>query len=155
MAMRDGMRTVRALAEEAPGARVLALAVSESDEEVVACVEAGAAGCLTREASLEEAVSAVEGTARGEAPCSPRMTAAVFKRVQALSAGRLDLEDQLTARERQIVALIDEGLSNKEIAQSLCIETCTVKNHVHSILEKLHVARRGEAAAAVRHGIAR
>ena len=56
----------------------------------------------------------------------------------------------LTRRERQIVGLIDQGLSNKEIASRLCIELPTVKNHVHNILEKLHVRRRGEAVARIR-----
>jgi two-component system, NarL family, nitrate/nitrite response regulator NarL len=155
MVMRDdAMRTVGTLAREVPEARILALAVPEAEEEVIACVEAGAAGCVTRGASLEEVVSAVEGIARGEAPCSPLMTAAIFKRIRELAVGRPEgLEERLTPREQEILSLIDEGLSNKQIAQSLCIETATVKNHVHSILEKLHVTRRGEAAAAVRHRI--
>jgi DNA-binding NarL/FixJ family response regulator len=154
MSMRGKVQTVSALAQEVPDARILALAMSDAEEEVIACVEAGAAGCVTREASLEQVVSAVESIARGEALCPQQMTAAIFKRVRELAAGRPeDLEERLTPREREILGLIDEGHSNKQIAQSLCIETATVKNHVHSILEKLHVTRRGEAAAAVRHRI--
>ena len=153
MVMRDGVRTVSTLALEVPKAKILAVAVPEAEEEVIACVEAGAAGCVTREAPLEDVISALGSLARGEAPCSPLMAAAIFKRVQELAAGRPeDLEERLTPREREILGLIDEGLSNKQIAESLCIEIATVKNHVHSILEKLHVTRRGEAAAAVRHG---
>jgi two-component system, NarL family, nitrate/nitrite response regulator NarL len=154
MVMRDGVRSVSALAQKAPEARILALAVPEVEEAVIACVEAGAAGCLTPEASPEQVVAAVTGIARGEAPCSPLMTAALFKQVQALAASRPDgLEDRLTPREKEILGLIEEGLSNKQIAESLYIEIATVKNHVHSILEKLHVTRRGEAAAAARHGV--
>jgi two-component system nitrate/nitrite response regulator NarL len=153
MVMRDGVRTVSALALEAPEVKILALAVPEAEQEVIACVEAGAAGCVTREAPLEAVISALESLARGEAPCSPLMAAAIFKRVRELAAGRPEgLEERLTPREREILELVDEGLSNKQIAESLCIEIATVKNHVHSILEKLHVTRRGEAAAAVRHG---
>jgi DNA-binding NarL/FixJ family response regulator len=63
-----------------------------------------------------------------------------------------DLVARLTPREAQIVGLIDKGLSNKQIAGRLSIEPATVKNHVHNILEKLDVTRRGEAAAALRHG---
>jgi two-component system, NarL family, nitrate/nitrite response regulator NarL len=154
MAISDGVRAVRAFAREMPAAKILAVGVPEAEEEVIACVEAGATGCVTREAPIEEVVSALEAMARGEAPCSPLMTAAVFKRVQELAAGRPEgLEERLTPREREILALIEEGLSNKQIAEALYIEIATVKNHVHSILEKLHVTRRGEAAAAVRHGI--
>jgi two-component system nitrate/nitrite response regulator NarL len=149
MVMPDAMRTVRALAQDVPEARILALAVPETEKEMIACVEAGATGCMMREASLEQVVSAVEGIARGESPCSPRMAAVVFERVRAVAPG--GTEARLTPREEEIVGLIDEGLSNKQIAERLCIETPTVKNHIHSILEKLHVARRGEAAAAVRH----
>jgi len=154
MLMHDGLATVRALARGVAEAKVLALAVGEREEDVVACVEAGAAGCVTRDASCQQVVAAMEAIARGEAPCSPLMTAALFKHVRTLAAGRPEgLEERLTRREQEILGLIDEGLSNKEIAQALCIEIATVKNHVHSILEKLHVARRGEAAAAVRQGI--
>ena len=90
---------------------------------------------------------------RGEAACSPRVAAALLRRVadRGARARRLDGEfAPLTSRERQIVALIDEGLSNKEIAARLCIELSTVKNHVHNLLEKLGARGRGEAAARVR-----
>jgi two-component system nitrate/nitrite response regulator NarL len=151
MVMRNGTPTVRALAEGIPQAGVLALAVPESENEVISCVEAGAAGCVPREAPLEEVISAVESIARGEAPCSPRMTVALFKRVRDLAAGRSGaLDARLTRREREILDLVGQGLSNKQIAATLTIQPATVKNHVHRILEKLKVTRRGEAAAAFR-----
>ena len=148
----DTVATVQQLVAEVPSSRVLVL-VGEVEAEVIAGVEAGAAVCVTRDASIDELISAIEGVIRGEPPCEPWMTAALFKRLRSLAAGKLaaGLEEPLTPREREIVALIDEGLSNKQISQRLCIEPATVKNHVHNILEKLHVARRGEAAAAVRH----
>ena len=150
MPMPNGSRTIQALARELPEAKILALV--SGDAELVASVEAGADGCVTRESSLEQVASAVERVAHGEAICDPEMTAALFKRLRSLAAGRPDdLGVPLTPREQEIVALIDEGFSNKQIAQRLCIEPATVKNHVHNILEKLHVARRGEAAAVVRH----
>jgi two-component system, NarL family, nitrate/nitrite response regulator NarL len=156
MVMRNGTPTVRALAEGIPQAGVLALAVPESENEVIACVEAGAAGCVPREAPLEEVISAVESIARGEAPCSPRMTVALLKRVRERAAVPPDgPEARLTAREREVLGLVEQGLSNKQIALSLNIETATVKNHVHRILEKLKVTRRGEAAAAFRRGTGR
>jgi DNA-binding NarL/FixJ family response regulator len=89
---------------------------------------------------------------RGEFLCSPGTAATLLRRVAALAAERHTADNgaRLTPREQQVVRLIDEGLSNKEIARRLSIEVRTVKNHVHSILEKLQVRRRGEAAARMR-----
>src|SRR5256886_10308318 len=83
-----------------------------------------------------------------------RSAGALLRRIAALATdGRSDrVQAHLTSREREIMGLIDEGLSNKEIAKRLRIEVATVKNHVHNILEKLQVHRRGEAAARVRGG---
>jgi DNA-binding NarL/FixJ family response regulator len=80
------------------------------------------------------------------------MAAALFRRLATLAAGRAPAAgaQQLTTREREILRLIDGGLSNKEIAGRLSIEVATVKNHVHNILEKLHVRTRTEAAARLR-----
>jgi DNA-binding NarL/FixJ family response regulator len=147
------LRAVRALVRELPQAGILALGVPEIEERVIACIEAGAIGCLPPEASLEEVCAGVASVSRGEAPCSPRMTAAVFERVRELGVRRAEaLDARLTPREREIAALIDEGLSNRTIAERLSLETATVKNHVHNILEKLGVSSRGEAAAALRSG---
>jgi DNA-binding NarL/FixJ family response regulator len=94
-------------------------------------------------------VATLESATRGEALFSPRMAASLLRRVAALAATQPSPSAQvrLTPRERDIMRLLDEGLSNKEIAQRLGIEVATVKNHVHNILEKLQVHRRGEAAA--------
>jgi DNA-binding NarL/FixJ family response regulator len=80
----------------------------------------------------------------------------MFRRLAALAGSREVVADdaQLTSRERQILKFVDEGLSNKEIAHRLQIGVSTVKNHVHRILEKLHVSRRGEAAARLRRTVA-
>jgi two-component system nitrate/nitrite response regulator NarL len=150
----DGPALVRSLLERAPGARVVALGVREAEDDVLPLAEAGVAGYVTRDGSVEDLLAAVESVAAGETICSPRITATLLRRVALLARDRgaeqPNPERDLTSRERQIVALIDEGLSNKEIATRLRIELATVKNHVHNILEKLHVRRRGEAAAAVR-----
>src|SRR2546425_6302354 len=106
MVMPDGVRTVRALAQDLPEAKILALGVPETEDGVIACVEAGAAGCVTPEASAEQGGEAGEGIAPREAPRSPLMSAAIFKRVRELAAGRPEgLEEQLTPREREILAL--------------------------------------------------
>ena len=151
LAMADWEPAVRAIAART-AARVVVLGVREVEEEVVACAEAGVSGYVTRAASLEELVDVVESVARGESLCSPRISALLLRRVSEV-AGReraAASADRLTPREAQIVGLIDEGLSNKQIAGQLSIELATVKNHVHNILEKLQVDRRGQAAARVR-----
>jgi DNA-binding NarL/FixJ family response regulator len=157
MAMPDSLAVIRAAAEENPELRIIALSVGESDGDVLACVESGIAGYVTRGGSLDDLVQTLESAARGELQCSPRIAAALLKRLAVLAAGRAANPGAtlLTARERQIVSLIDEGLSNKEIARRLGVEVATVKNHVHNVLEKLHVTRRSAAAACVReqHGV--
>jgi DNA-binding NarL/FixJ family response regulator len=142
-------------------ARVLAINVPARERDVIACAEAGVACCLTTEASIDDLVAAIESVSRGEAPCSPWTAAVLTRRVAALARERgpaktapppVPTTARLTSRELQIVELVDQGLSNKEIARQLCIELPTVKNHVHHILEKLGVRRRADAAAMIRRG---
>ena len=102
-------------------------------------------------ASLDELADVLRVAARGEALCSPQMIAALLRRVATL-ARENTATSALTGRELEVMALIDEGLSNKQIARRLSIELPTVKNHVHHILEKLGVQGRYEAAARLRAG---
>ncbi len=148
MAMPESLTVVRVLADAEPAVKVVALAVAESEQDVIACAEAGVAGYVLREGSLGDLLATVESVSRGEAICSPRMTATLLRRLALLAGGRP--QTPLTARELEIVRLVDQGLSNKDIARRLCIEVATVKNHVHNVLEKLQVHRRGEAAARLR-----
>jgi two-component system, NarL family, nitrate/nitrite response regulator NarL len=148
---RPGMLEVlRALAARNGGMRVLALGVGDSDAEVLACAQAGAAAFLPLESGAEELIAAIESMRRDELVCSPHVAALLFRG----QAGRAEQPNgdsgHLTRREQEVLTLIDRGLSNKEIAARLGISLTTVKNHVHRILEKLHVRRRGAAAAAVR-----
>jgi two-component system, NarL family, nitrate/nitrite response regulator NarL len=153
MASLESLSTVRALVEFAEEVKVVAVAVPETAGHVLACAEAGISGYVSREASLGDLVGTIESVATGETVCSPRIVASLFRRVASLAAERAPDSPRatLTAREAEILDLIDQGLSNKEIAGRLFIEVATVKNHVHNILEKLHVHRRAEAAATVRH----
>jgi DNA-binding NarL/FixJ family response regulator len=132
--------------------RVVALGVARRDGDVIACAEAGVAGYVFRDASLEELVVTVETSARGELHCSPEMAATLLRRVANLAARRevAVASHNVTQREREIVDLIDQGLSNKQIAARLCIEVATVKNHIHNVLEKLGARTRAEAAAKMR-----
>lgn len=152
MAMPESLGMVRVILNLAPEVKVVALSVAEIERDVCACAEAGVAGYVPRQASLADLVAVLESAARGEALFSPRMAASLLSRVAALAATQPNGSPQmrLTPREREILRLLDEGLANKEIAQRLGIEVATVKNHVHNILEKFQVHRRGEAAARMR-----
>jgi DNA-binding NarL/FixJ family response regulator len=149
----DSLAVMRRLANEVPESRVVALAVPEDEAAVIACAEAGVAAFLTRDQSVEDLLETLASVARGEARVSPKLAAMLLRRVTALAAerpappGQHSRRARLTRREHQVLRLLDEGLSNKEIAQRLCIELPTVKNHVHRILEKLAVHRRAEAVA--------
>ena len=142
----SGPATVRALVAAAPTAKVVVTGVPEDESGVVDLVEAGIAGYATADQPLGDVVAAVAATADGELQCSPRISAALAMRLTALAAVRRhpDGGDGLTPREREIAALIGDGLSNKQIARRLSIELATVKNHVHNILRKLGVSRRDQ-----------
>jgi DNA-binding NarL/FixJ family response regulator len=150
MAMPGSLELVHEVHDIAPETRVLALTIPEADGAVIACAEAGVAGFVTREATIADLLEAIRSAARGEATMSPRAAAALLRRVGALAADRpasAPPRGELTAREREIVELVALGLSNKAIAARLHVEVATVKNHVHNILDKLQVRRRGEIAA--------
>jgi two-component system nitrate/nitrite response regulator NarL len=143
---------VRDLARLAPDAKVVAYGVVDEERQALRCAEAGVAAFVTGEATGEQLVAAILGVGRGEFSCSPRISALLIERVRTLAQGAAPAtpHTRLTPRERAIASLVAEGLSNKEIAARLGIELCTVKNHVHHILEKLQVTRRTQAAARVR-----
>jgi len=143
---------VREIATLAPATRVVALGIPEVDGDVIACAEAGIAGYVSRDASLEDLIAAIQRAGRGELLCSPKVAGSMLRHIAFLSAGRKGVfaTDSLTGREREILRLIDQGCSNKDIARRLGIEVATVKNHVHNLLEKLQVHRRAEAAARLR-----
>jgi DNA-binding NarL/FixJ family response regulator len=140
-----------AISESFPDTKVVALGVANAEGDVIACAEAGVAGYVLREGSVEDLVATVESAARGELRCSPRIAGALMQRLARLAGDRPGLDGaRLTRRELEIVRMIDDGLTNKEIAARLRIEVATVKNHVHNLIEKLGVRRRGEAAAKMR-----
>jgi two-component system nitrate/nitrite response regulator NarL len=149
----DGIAAARSLAAAAP-ARLVALAASDSDVTVIACAEAGVAAFVASEGTLDDVAAAAAAAVRGESACPPRIAAALLRRVAVVGASeRLAGAGEfsvLTPREHQVLVLIDEGLSNKEIAARLCIELSTVKNHVHNLLDKLGARGRAEAAARMR-----
>ena len=151
MDLAEGVEAARTIRSMWPRTTIVALAVRENDEDVVSWVEAGVSGLVSRDATLAELLDGVEAAAKGEAFVSRPAAAALMRRVASV-AGEHKVANGtlLTRREREILRLIGEGLSNKAIASALRIELTTVKNHVHNILEKLRVGSRTAAVAAAR-----
>jgi len=151
-AMPEVLNLSKALNRLIPGVKVIAFAASEVDDDLLVCAEAGIVGFVTPDASIDDLVDAIRKTLRGEILCSARMTGLLFQRLATLSeATQVPSKMRpLTRREYEIAELINKGMSNKEIARLLRIASATVKNHVHNILEKLQVSRRGAVGAILR-----
>lgn len=157
----SGREAVGLIAEEAPDTRVVMLTVSEDAEDLVDCLRAGAAGYLLKNIETDYLVNAIQGAVRGESIISPLMTG---KLVQGLrTQTRVETPPQqveaerekLTPREKEIITLLAKGASNKEMARVLNVAESTVKIHVQSILKKLNLTSRVQAAVyAVEHGLA-
>jgi DNA-binding NarL/FixJ family response regulator len=135
-----------------PGARVVAIELPEAEAYAFACAEAGAIATVRASASVDDLSNVISLAAAGNAVLAPSVVAHLARRVAALTAVRRasSLPSGITRRELQVLQLIEDGLSNKEIATHLSVELQTVKNHVHSILTKLDVQRRAQAGAAFR-----
>ena len=134
-------------------ARVVAFGLHHYDEAaVLRYAEAGMVGYVPCTAGVDELVDTLDAAMRDELVCSPHTAAALMRHIGALARERAPVQalGRLTAREAQILSLVDAGLSNKEIASRLQIRTATVKNNLHNAFEKLGVHGRGEAAARVR-----
>lgn len=132
------------------GVKVLVIDVPDREDDILHCIETGgASGYLVQNASLKELETNLMAITRGETVCSPKIAHLAFCRMSLLArqeAGTgVTNGVSLTRREVEIVRLIEEGLSNKEIAARLHIEISTVKNHVHNILDKLHLRSRYSA----------
>jgi DNA-binding NarL/FixJ family response regulator len=157
IATHDSALLLRAAPGMYPGARMIVLGVSEDDEsQIVACAEAGVAGYHMRTDSLDDLLVTVRQVAAGETSCSPSLASMLLRRLTALASQRQPVAKELalTGREAQILQMLELGLSNHDIAVQLSIAVHTVKNHVHSLLKKLGVGTRAEAAAlsrAIRH----
>ena len=156
--MFDAARTVADIKARTPGVQVVAITLGETEAEVVALAEAGVAGYVLADGSLDDLLVAVESAARGELYCPPRVAFTLLRRVGALAA-QIKAEERtegplsaLTQREWEILHLVDQGMSNKEIARHQGIELATAKNHVHNILTKLHVHKRINASTWYRQG---
>jgi len=147
------LELTKAITEMAPSAKVLALGLTEEKKRVLRYVEAGATGYVLKDDSLDDLIENVRAAVDDKVFVSPEIAAAMMERLSDLAQMFSDIENSvtddagLTSRELEVLELIGEGLTNQEISEQLVIEVGTVKNHVHSILDKLNVGSRGEAAA--------
>jgi DNA-binding NarL/FixJ family response regulator len=135
------------------GVGVVALGIAVPDADVVALAEAGVSAYLTQDQSLDDLMLAILAVARGETDCNPRVTALLLRHMASGGGAGRDRGERtvrLTRREAEILRLMRDGLTNKQIAARLSIELPTAKNHVHHILQKLGAGTRAEAVAMTR-----
>jgi DNA-binding NarL/FixJ family response regulator len=144
-----GLEAIGRIRAAEPGARILVLTSFASVDQVLPALRAGAAGYLLKDASPAEVEAAIRAVHRGEGLLDPAVTATVLAEVARPSAGSRDVDAgyaSLTPREREVLALLGRGLTNAAIARELFVAEKTVKSHVSSILAKLRLADRTQAA---------
>ena len=150
----DSLRVTGTVHQEVPEAKVIVMGLLPAQEDVADFVTAGASGFIMKDASFDDFLATIRGVAAGQQILPPELTNSLFSQIAALAIrkGKPRLLEAvgLTERERQVIDLIGEGLSNKEIAARLHIAVHTVKSHVHNVLEKLALRTRLEVAAFTR-----
>lgn len=151
----DGISACRIIHDSVPGTKVVMLTSFSDEEAVFASIMAGASGYLLKNSGRAELLNAVRAVAKGESLLDPSVTARVLDRLRDLSAKDEDREAaMISEREKEVLALVAQGLTNKEIAARLIISQNTARNHVSRILDKLGLTRRSEAATfAAQHGL--
>jgi DNA-binding NarL/FixJ family response regulator len=147
----NGLRVVGSVRKKYPEVKVIGMGLIPTQEDIVEFVQAGASGFILKDATMKDLLGTIRSVAAGAKILPPPLTGSLFSHVieQALKKGKGKLTEavRMTKREREVIALIAEGLSNKEIAQRLSIATYTVKSHVHNIMEKLALHTRLQIAA--------
>ena len=151
----SGVEACREIRAERPTTRVVILTSYPDEDAVLSAIVAGASGYLLKQIRARDLVSALQAVGRGESLLDPAVTEKVLERVRRIATGAYtDEMAQLTQQEQKILALVAEGKTNKEIAADVFLSDKTVKNYVSSILSKLNLERRAQAAAFVaRHRI--
>lgn len=152
----NGIQATRAIREENPDVSVLALTTYDADEWVFDAIRAGAAGYLLKNTPRAGLIEAIEGTVQGQTFVDPNVAGKLFTQVAgATMAHDTTLAESLSSREREILCLLADGLSNTEIAAQLFLSEGTVRNYMSDLFEKLGVTDRTQAAViALRHGLA-
>ena len=143
----NGVEACREIREEQPETKVIMLTSYADDEALMGSIMAGASGYLLKQTRGQSLAAAIEKVAGGESLLDPAVTDRVLVQMRRLAAGETDELSTLSPQERKILSLIAEGKTNKEIAEDVFLSDKTVKNYVSSILSKLNLRRRSEAAA--------
>ena len=144
----SGIEACREIRAERPETRVLILTSYPDEDAVLSAIVAGASGYLLKQVRARDLVAALEAVGRGESLLDPAVTGRVLERIRRIAmADQPDELSQLTAQEQKILLLVAEGKTNKEIAADVFLSDKTVKNYVSSILAKLNLERRAQAAA--------
>jgi two-component system response regulator DevR len=153
----SGVEACREIRADLPDTRVVMLTSFPDDEAVLSAIVAGAAGYLLKQIRARDLVAGLEAVGRGESLLDPAVTERVLARVRQIASGEIHDElAGLTPQERKILMLVAEGMTNKAIAAEIFLSDKTVKNYVSSILAKLNLERRAQAAAFVaRHRLDR
>jgi two-component system, NarL family, response regulator LiaR len=141
----DGIAVLAQIKQDRPATEVLMLTSSHDDQHLLAAIRAGAIAYLPKTAGVDQVVTAVRAAARGESVLEPRLAARLVREVRQATARRRPL-DHLSPREREVLTALARGRSNRQIAKALQISEETVKAHVSSILAKLQLADRTQAA---------
>ena len=141
-----GIEACRVIRSDLPETRVLMFSSYGEREAVVASVLAGAAGYVTKNVARAQLIEALRAIARGESLLDPTVTGPLLEKLKELSAKEQPSDDPLSPREREVLGLIARGLTNRQIAEELVISEHTARNHVTSILDKLGLSRRTQAA---------
>jgi two-component system NarL family response regulator len=152
-AARSGVALVRKLVQAAPSLRVVMIGMPEDEQTFLDSVHAGAVGYVLQDASAEDVVASVRAVLEGEAVCPPRLIVALFRYVRQWNRVpnvRVRMELGLTRREQQLVPLIAQGKTNKEIAMELNLSEQTIKNHIHRMLRRVGASDRLEVVELVR-----
>jgi DNA-binding NarL/FixJ family response regulator len=142
----SGLEATRRLQQRAPACRVLVLTVSDSEADVIDAVVAGASGYVLKDGPMEEVIAAVEAVATGHALISPPIASTLLGRIREQAEVDAVGDVGLSGRELDVLKLLAEGKANTEIGEALFISNSTVRNHISSILMKLHVNNRVQAA---------
>ncbi len=147
----DSLKVAEKVKKEFPEAKVIVMDLLPVHEDIVEFVNAGVSGFIMKDATLEELVQTIRSVAQGAHVLPPQMTGSLFSQIarDAVAKGRPEALDsvRMTPREREVINLIAEGLSNKEIASRLNLATHTVKSHVRNVMEKLTLHTRLQIAA--------
>ncbi|HUW01340.1 MAG TPA: response regulator transcription factor [Acidimicrobiales bacterium] len=144
-----GLEAARLIAESVPSARIVMLTVSDDEQDLFEAVKAGAAGYLLKEISIDEVAATIRAVHAGQSLISPSMATKLLAEFRSLAESSQPTgsaaSPRLTNRELEVLGLVAQGMSNRQIAAELFISENTVKNHVRNILEKLHLHSRMEA----------